>query len=150
MQTAKELVAEKSRVDDEWAPAPILDGLDGLDRENFVYRWADKRPGRIKKLMAEGWSFVNSEEGDHVLHRRAQTGQLDSGRALTSEVDFREVVMMKLPMAKAESRRRYFQRKTDKAVAVINRDVAQEARNLGGEITPKAMVKSGSVTTVIE
>src|SRR5574341_567687 len=105
MQTAREIVAEKSGVE-EWVPAPTLDQLEGLDQENWAYKWVDKRPARVKRHLAEGWEFVNKEDGDHVLHRRAQTGQLDAGRALTTEIEFREVVMMKLPRAKAEARRR--------------------------------------------
>jgi len=150
MQTASDLVAEKSRTGDEWVPAPTLDQLEGLDTENWAYRWIEKRPNRVKKFMAEGWTFVNELDGDRIFHKRAQTGQLDAGRALTTEVDYREVVMMKLPKERAEARRRYYQAKTDKAVGLINREVSQEARNLGGEITPMAKVQSGSSVTVIE
>jgi len=149
MQTAQEIVADKARVD-EWVPAPTLDQLEGLDTENWAYRWVSKLPNRIKKFLAEGWSFVNKEEGDHVLHRRSQTGQLDAGRALTTEVDYREVVMMKLPKERAEARQRYYQAKTDKAVGQINREVKQEAKNLGGDVAPRAQVQSGNSVTVIE
>ena len=147
-QTRKEAVAAKAAVEDEWVPASLLDSIEGLDRDNFVYRWARKDSGRVKKLQAEGWSFVNEAEGDRILHRRAKS--LDDGRALTSEVDFREVVMMKLPIAKAEARRRYFQRKTDKATELINRDAQDKAAAMGGEINPKVRIESGSDVTVIE
>lgn len=150
MQTARELVAEKSKLTDEWRPAPTLDGLEDMDHENWRYKWVSKVPNRVKRHQAEGWAFVNESDGDHVFHRRAQTGQLDAGRALTSEVEYKEVVLMKMPKARAESRDRYFQTKTDRAVGLINREVAQEARNLGGEVTPRAQVQSGNSVTVID
>jgi hypothetical protein len=144
------MVADKASPGEDWVPASTLDEIEGLDRENFVYRWVDKRPARVRKFMAEGWTFVNELEGDRVLHRRAATGALDAGGALTSEVDFREVVMMKLPVGRAEARRRYYQQKTDDALGQINRDAKQAARALGGEIEPSGKVVTGNSVTVIE
>lgn len=149
-QTTKQIVGAKAKATDEWVPASILDQIEGLDRENFGYRWARKDPARIRKLQAEGWSFVNEAEGDRVLHRRAQTSSLEDGRQLTSEVDFREVVMMKLPIARVAARRRYFQKRTDKATELINREAQQQAANLGGEIRPTVRIQSGQDVTVIE
>lgn len=147
-QTRYELLSEKSGQQDEWVPASILDQIEGLDRENFVYRWVSKNPGRIRKLQKEGWSFVNEAEGDRVLHRRVPN--LDDGQPVTSEVDFREVVMMKLPIERAEARRRYFQKRTDRAMELINREAQQQAANLGGEVNPSIRVQSGNDVTVIE
>lgn len=150
MQTAREIVAEKSKLDVEWRPASTLDVTEGMDTENFRYKWVSKVPSRVKRHQAEGWSFVNEADGDHVFHRRAQTGSIDAGRALTSEVEFKEVVLMKLPKARAESRDRYYQAEAEKALGVINRDVAQQARSMGGEVTPRTQVQSGNSVTVIE
>ena len=149
-QTTKQIVALKAKASDEWVPASTLDQIEGLDRENFVYRWARKQPGRVRKLQAEGWSFVNEAEGDRVLHRRAQASSLEDGSPLTSEVDFREMVMMKLPVERAEARRRYYQKKTNKATEMIHRDAQQQAANLGGEINPSVRIQSGSDVTVID
>jgi hypothetical protein len=150
-QTVAEMAADKANAGEEWVPASTLDQIDGLDRENFVYRWVDKRPQRVKKFLAEGWSFVNELEGDRVLHRRAATGALDAGGPLTSEVDFREVVMMKLPVSRAEARRRYYQRKTDSAMQQIGTDAKQQAQALGGDIAVDAKVQTGdNPVTVIE
>ncbi len=150
-QTTKQIVAAKAKAEDEWVPASILDKIEGLDRENFVYRWADRvKPGRVRKLQAEGWSFVNEADGDRILHRRAQSSSLADGSALTSETEYRDMVMMKLPVARAEARRRYFQKRTDKATEMINREAQQQAANLGGEIKPSVRIQSGSDVTVIE
>lgn len=149
-QTKKELVAAKASVSDEWVPASILDQIEGLDRENFVYKWARKDSTRVRKLQAEGWAFVNEADGDRIFHKRARASALDDGSSLTSEVEFRDVVMMKLPVARAEARRRYFQKRTDKATELINRDAQQQAANMGGEINPKVRIESGSDVTVIE
>ena len=150
--STQDIAEQKVLDDDEWTPAPTLDQLDGLDLENWAYRWVAKAPQRVKKFLTEGWTFVNQAEGDRVLHKRSTVGGLDAGSAMTSEVDYREVVMMKLPRKRAEARRRYYQRLTDKSANMINRDAADTARDLGGEMKATIRVQSGdqSQVTVIE
>lgn len=148
--TAREIAQEKNHPQDEWVPASTLDQIEGLERDKFGYRWVQKDPSRIKRFMAEGWTFVNELDGDRIFHRKATTGALDAGSGLDTSVDHRDVVMMKLPLDRVEARRRYYQRKTDKAVELINRDAQQAARNLGGEINPQVKIQSGGNVTVIE
>jgi hypothetical protein len=148
--TAREIAEAKNHPGDEWVPGSTIDQIEGLDRENFAYRWVQKDVARIKRFLAEGWTFVNELDGDKVLHRKATTGALDAGSRLDTSVDHRDVVMMKLPRERAEARRRYYQKKTDKAVELINRDAQNAARNLGGEINPQVRIQSGGNVTVID
>ena len=150
MQTLKELIADKSNNLDEWRPAPTLDQLEGLDTENWTYRWVSKVPQRVKRFMAEGWVLVNELDGDKIFHKRSAVGALDAGAKLDSSVDYREVVMMKLPKGRAEARQRYYQAKTDRGVSLINREIQQQVASMGGEVQPVAKVQSGNDVTVIE
>lgn len=101
-------------------------------------------------MLAEGWTFVNELDGDRVFHRRAQTDALNAGKSLDSGVDYKDVVLMKLPIERVEARRRYYQKKTDKAAELINREAQTAARNLGGEIEPHVRITTGNSVTVIE
>jgi len=148
--TAREIAEAKNHGADEWIPASTLDQIEGLEQDKFRYRWVEKKPERVKRFMAEGWSLVNELDGDRIFHRRGQTGSLDAGKTLDTSVDYRDVVMMKLPIERAEARRRYYQKKTDKAAELINRDAQNNARNLGGEIEPHVRIQSGGNVTVIE
>ena len=150
VQTAREIAEAKNHGSDEWIPASTLDQIEGLDRENFVYRWVEKRPERVKRFMAENWTFVNELDGDRIFHKRGNTGALDAGKSLDTSIDYKDVVMMKLPRERAEARRRYYQKKTDKAADLINQDAKNTARNLGGEIEPHVRIQSGGNVTVIE
>lgn len=150
IKTAREIAEAKNHGTDEWIPASTLDNIEGLERDKFVYRWVEKRPERVKKQMAEGWTLVNELDGDRIFHRRAQTGALEAGKSLDTSIDYKDVVMMKLPIERAEARRRYYQKKTDKAAELINRDAQNTARNLGGEIEPHVRIQSGGNVTVIE
>jgi len=151
-QTKEELVEAKAiEADDEqWVPASLLDTIDGLDRERFAYRWTSKDPSIIRKRIAEGWTFVKEADGDHVLHRRSKDRSLEDGSALTSETEYRDVVMMKLPMARANARRRYFQKKTDRATEMVNREAQSEGAAKGVEIKPTIRIQSGNDVNVIE
>lgn len=150
-QTRQEIIAEKQGIEDEWVPASLLDEIEGLDRENFVYKWARKDPQRIRTLQQEGWSYVNEADGDHIFHRRPRASELEDGKPLTSETEMRELVMMKLPAARAEARRRYFQRKTDRQTEQVTREAQQAAVAAGGQIDPQIRIQTGNQeVTVIE
>jgi hypothetical protein len=148
--TTREMAQDKSHPEVEWRPASTLDQIDGLDEENFRYRWVEIRTPRVKKMMAEGWSFVNEMDGDRVFHKRAQTGALDAGKPLDSMAEYKDVVLMKLPMATAIARRHYYQKKTDKAAELINREAQEEARTRGGNVKPHVRITTGNQVTVID
>lgn len=150
-QTRQEIVAAKDAVDDEWVPASLLDEIEGLDRENFVYKWARKDPQRIRALQQEGWSYVNEADGDRISHRRPRASALEDGEQISSTTEMRELVMMKLPATRAEARRRYFQRKTDRMTEQVTREAQQAAVASGGQIDPQIRIQTGnSEPTVIE
>lgn len=150
VRTTREIAQEKAHGNDEWVPASTLDQIEGLDHEQFGYRWVEIRAPRVKKMMAEGWTLVNELDGDRIFHKRAQTDALNAGASLSGGVDYKDVVLMKLPKARVEARRRYYQKKTDKAAELINRDVQSAARNLGGEIEPHVRITTGNSVTVID
>lgn len=150
VQTAREIAQGKNHGTDEWVPASTLDQIEGLEKDKYGYRWVEIRPARVKKMLAEGWTFVNELDGDRVFHRRAQTDALNAGKSLDSGVDYKDVVLMKLPIDRVEARRRYYQKKTDKAAELINREAQTAARNLGGEIEPHVRITTGNSVTVIE
>jgi hypothetical protein len=140
--------------DDEWHPAGLLEDLQGLDLENFAYKFARRDPDRIRRLTAEGWTLVNDLDGDSVQHKLSSVGRLDAGSKLTSAVDFRELVLMKLPQKRAAARRRYFSEKSERAMRLITHKVKEDANALGGGIeTRNARVEYSNnpgKTTVIE
>lgn len=150
-QTRQEIIAAKDAAEDEWVPASLLDEIEGLDRENFVYKWARKDAQRVRALQQEGWSYVNEADGDRIFHKRPQASSLEDGAQLSSVTEMRELVMMKLPVGKADKRRQYFQRKTDRMTEQVTREAQQAAVAAGGQIDPQIRIQSGnSEPTVIE
>jgi hypothetical protein len=143
-----ELIRTSQETEDQWEPAGLLEDLEGLDRENFVYRWCTKDPGRHKKLTAEHWVLANELEGDKVTHRQSVVGKQEGNVTPDGTTNYRELVLYKLPMKWAEARRRYHRQKRDKAMEIINNEVSKSS---SGAIRPTFISEhGGEKVTVID
>jgi hypothetical protein len=148
MVTKKELIQESSTTDDTWEPAGLLEELEGLDRENFTYRWCLKDSTRQRKLKAEHWVLANELEGDSITHRHSVIGKQDGNTAPDGSTNFRELVLMKLPKKWAEARQRYHREKSQKAMSIVNQEVDQAS---GGRVKATFVSEhAGEKVTIID
>lgn len=96
-----------------WQPAKIMDIPKELKDPNFVYRCCNKSaPGNITKKEVEGW------EMDKELSKKMKQLQrtILDGSPLDGTLQIRELVVMRMPKALAESRAKYYADKSSEAI----------------------------------
>lgn len=115
--------------DISWEPASNLQGVLGLDLDNFVYRWVDKEPQNFQRKQKEGWVVDTATDGSKVEHTRAN--KLETGANLTPSVkDTRGMILMKMPRKLAEARKKYYQKKADDQLSMVTQQAKQESKGV--------------------
>lgn len=127
-----------------WKPASLLD-LKNKD-PNFRYRHVRKDDDNIARKLAEGWEFVDGL--DKVEHTEP-TGRPDLGKRLTSVIEGRDWITMKMPEETARARDEYINAKTAQSEQLLT---VQTKRDLGSDVTVhgNVTIKKHGVATVIE
>lgn len=124
----------------QWQPATMLDNVKGLDLDKFAYRWVAKDQANIAKKEAEQWTMVSTLDGDVGLNHE-RPGNLNDGQKLTgSGVDYRDVVLMKLPREVADARAKYYREQTDKQLSGLKKDLQSKAQAAGGSVNGQITV----------
>lgn len=114
-----------------WAPAQKLSLVN--KQPGFRHRWCDNDPQNIEKKQAEGWVFVDPNQGVKADHEFPE--HVSDGKPLTSTKTYRELVAMALPEDLAEARDEYHEELTRKQTAGLKHrletDLGDEARKDG-------------------
>lgn len=127
--------------DEQWQPAAVLDQLDIDDEFRSKWRLKWVRSGdrkHMRRMEQEGWSLVSRlETGDKIEHNSEQhlSGWINDP-AKMSETYFveRELVLMKLPMARYLKRKEYYDNEANERIEAVTKRNRPNAAG-GGEIT---------------
>lgn len=116
-----------------WKPASVTD-VTHKDPDSR-YRWVNKDSDNLAKKQAEGWNFVDAKtDGSQTSAPR-----IEDGNSMTSVVEKRDVVLMKIPEEVAQGRDAYMNNKADKRIsgltAHIKEDLDKEGADMHGDIT---------------
>lgn len=140
VQEVKTLESEQAdKQNYQWEPAPALDQLDGLDLENWAYRWVTyDKIDNLRTKAREGWTFVNQLEGDKVEHNvqgKKLTGWINDPKVIESTfITDRGMILMKLPRYMAEARRRYIEQVTNDKLTTVTQQAKAQGEQGGGII----------------
>lgn len=130
-------VATKQKV--EWKPASRLNNVEGLDTDNFTYRWVNKDEANLMKKKAEGWEITKKTEGDKAEHVRANN--IDTGAPLATDLtDYREMVLMRLPNELAEARKEYYAERNRQQIDALTDSANAKASQIGGSVHQKLTI----------
>jgi hypothetical protein len=110
-----------------WRPARMLDIPEKFKDPRFVYRHCTtNKPGNIQKKLAEGWEvdkeILKKMEKEGLIPKTIQDGEQQDG-----VMRIREMVVMRMPKELAQSRREYYNSKTDSREKKIDDDLRSSA-----------------------
>ena len=105
----------RAAVEFNFRPASLLDIPLKYRDSNFTYYWASKNGGRLEKKLAEGWEvdrhLAPAMRKDGLLPNFSPT--LQDGQQMGNTLERREMIVVRAPNGLIESRRRYYQNKSD-------------------------------------
>jgi hypothetical protein len=116
-----------------WTPAAVTDVTN--KEAGYRYRWVNKDPDNLAKKKAEHWEYVDSATDS----ANAPAPRMEDGSPMTSVVDKRDVVLMRIPEEFAQGRDAYMNNKADSRIAAVTKqtkaDLAKEGAEMHGDIT---------------
>lgn len=130
-----------------WTPSNLGDVINKED--GFRYRWVRKDEDNVSKKKEEGWEFVSGTNNPtaKAIH---PTGRPDEPHQLTTNIERRDGVLMRLDEETAQARDKYHNEKTARLEQRINTqtrsELAKEGAKVHGTITKEQLGK----TTIIE
>jgi hypothetical protein len=90
-----------------WRPSSLINIPMRYRNPNFVYRAVIRSPERIQQMLEEGWE-IDKELSKKMPILKAT---INDGLAIDGTVNFRELIVMRLPRELKESRDEYFRQK---------------------------------------
>lgn len=130
-----------------WSPSNLSDVVNKED--GFRYRWARKDEDNLAKKKAEGWEFVSDVNGSKTKGTHPD-GRPDEPHALTSNIERRDAVLMKLDDETAEARDAYMNGETGRRTAALMRTVKQDLGKTGATVHGSISMEKRGVKTVIK
>jgi hypothetical protein len=127
-------MVKKTKGTRSWAPAAPLD-IKSAD-PNFRLKWVHVDAANMMRKRAEGW--VNADHGD-ATHNRPHGVESGKGGP-SSVVEYRDMVLMKIPEEMALARAEYYEAQAQKQLHGIKQRTKNDSRNqsgvhLTGEVT---------------
>lgn len=110
-----------------WKPARMLDVRN--KKPGLRYRWVDKDPQRVEKMLAEGWQFMDRTTGEHIDPKLIDGGKLPDGSN-----SYRDGVVMTLDEETAQERDAYYAQKAKDQLAGVNRRAEADLKKNVGDL----------------
>lgn len=126
-----------------WRPATLLD-VQGKDPA-FVYRWLLNDPANIAKKKAEGWEVLSKTTTGSDKSKHVKPGVVGDGESLTSVVQYRELILGRIPKEMAEARAEYFQAITKRQTLRVKQELLDNVQKAAGSL-PAAPVHGEIIT----
>ena len=112
-----------------WKPAKMLDIPEHMKDPAFVYRFVNTmRQGNEMKKLQEGWEFDSSLAKRLSEYHGLRGKTLADGTPLDSTYKVRELIVMRIPREKAESRNKYYSDRGQVSTRSIKNQMAQSVR----------------------
>lgn len=86
--------------------------------DDFVYRWEENDPHRLQIQKARGWEVVSGTSSTGV-NRGDENDAIDDGSKLTTVHEYKELILMRLPLELAKDREQYMQKKADDQLDIV-------------------------------
>lgn len=129
---------KKHKVTTPWKPARVLDVPDSLKDKNFRYRWCTtSKDGNIRKKLSEGWEVDTDLQNKlDELHGIPKTLNDSRSSLGGSNVQVREMILMRMPEERAKSRDEYYAKMTIDPPKAGKDELKKEMskEGLGGQI----------------
>jgi hypothetical protein len=129
---------EKKRATTPWKPAKMLDIPENMKDPAFVYRFVNtQRQGNEMKKLQEGWEFDGKLARKLSEYHGLGGKTLADGTPLDSTYKVRELIVMRIPREKAESRDKYYSDRGQVSSRNIKNQMAQSVRGQKDGATEK-------------
>lgn len=86
--------------------------------DGFCYRWEENDPHRIQIQKARGWEIVSDIASTGVT-RGDEADAIGDGRPLTTVLEYKELIQMRIPEELARDREQYMQEKADRQMQIV-------------------------------
>lgn len=130
-----------------WSPSNLSDVI--RKEDGFRYRWARKDQDNLAKKQAEGWEFVSGVNGSQTTGTHPDS-RPDEPHALTSNIERRDAVLMKMDDETAEARDTYINGETERRTAALLRTARQDLGKSGAAVHGSISMEKRGVKTVIK
>lgn len=130
-----------------WSPSNLGEVI---NKENgFRYRWARKDDDNLAKKKAEGWEFVSGVAGSQIksLHPDSRP---DEPHAMTSNIERRDSVLMRLDEETAEARDEYVNNETARRTGALIREAKTGLNKSGAPLHGSISMEKRGERTVIK
>lgn len=130
-----------------WSPSNLGDVID--KEPGYRYRRVRKDDENIAKKLEEGWEFVSgiNSPKTKAVH---PDGRPDEPNKITSNVEGRDWVAMRLDEETSKSRDEYFNDRTARSEKRINANTKQELQKDGAAMHGTITKERNGIRTIIE
>lgn len=130
-----------------WQPSNLGDVIE--KEQGFRYRRVRKDDENIAKKLEEGWEYVNGINGQktQAIHPSSRP---DEPHKLTSSVEGRDWVAMRLPEDVAEARDEYHNSKVSRLERRLYQDTKKELGKEGAQVHGSLSKEQRGIKTIIE
>lgn len=139
--------AEVKKGNKSWSPSNLGDVID--KEPGYRYRRVRKDDENVAKKLEEGWEFVSgiNSPKTKAIHPESRP---DEPKPLTSNVQGRDWVAMRLDEDTAQSRDAYHNDKTARLEKRIHTQTKRDLAQVGGETHGEIVKERKGVRTIIE
>lgn len=130
-----------------WSPSNLADVVNKED--GFRHRWVRKDEDNIAKKKAEGWEFVSGVNGSQTKGTHPDS-RPDEPHAMTSNIERRDSVLMKLDDETAASRDDYINNETARRTSALLRTAKQDLGKSGAAVHGSISMEKRGTRTVIK
>ena len=110
--------------------------------DDYRYRWEVNDPHRIQIQKARGWEIV-SDIANTGVKRGDEADSIDDGKPLTTVLEYKELVQMRIRKELALDREQHMQEKSDRQMQIVtgggtagHDQINDAGRQTQGKVTP--------------
>lgn len=130
-----------------WTPSDLGSVINKED--GFRHRWVRKDEDNIAKKKAEGWEFVSSTNGAQTKGKYPDS-RPDEAHPLTSNIERRDSILMRLDNETAEARDDYVNNETARRTSTLRRTVSENLGKTGAPVHGSLSMEKRGERTVIK
>lgn len=130
-----------------WSPSNLGDVQN--KESGFRYRWARKDDDNLAKKREEGWEFVSAVNNPKTKSVHPDS-RPDEPHTMTSNVERRDSVLMRLDEETAEARDEFINAKTNRSTQALLSQTKQGLGKEGAPIHGSITMEKRGVKTVIK